>query len=198
VTAEGAFTPDSDIDRIFGPVVHAQTYRQLAYALLAFPLGLLYFVSMVCGLSIGIGTAVIVVGFLILALTLWAAVGFARIERALAQALLGAVFDSPAFSPSGLRALLKDRRAWRIVIYLILHLPLGIAGLVSSVLMLSAIPAMAAPVLYLILPLSVDGRLASWDETMLVALFGCVFFLLAAHAVNAVAAVARRLAVALL
>jgi hypothetical protein len=199
VTAEGTFTPHSDIDRIFGPVVHAQTYRHLLYALLSFPLGILYFVSMITGLSAGIGTAIIVIGFVILALTLGVARVFARLERELAKALLGATFEQRPPYPRHWRALLRDRRSWTAVVYLILRFPVSVAGFVTSALMLAAVPVMAAPVLYMFVPIIVGvERVATSEEAMLVSLFGCILFLAAAHAVNGIAAVSRRLSVALL
>jgi hypothetical protein len=199
VTAEGAFTPDSDVDRIFGPVLHAQTYRHLLYTLVAFPLGIVYFVSMIAGISIGFGTLIIVIGFVILALTLAIARLFGVLERELAKALLGATFEERPPLPRHWRAMLRDRRSWTMVIYLILRFPLGLAGFIASLFMLVAVPAMTAPLLYLVVPYWIAGeRVVNSEEALLVSLFGCVFFLLAAHAVNAVAAVSRRLAVALL
>jgi hypothetical protein len=199
VTAEGTFTPPSEIDRIFGPVVHAQTYRHLLYALVSFPLGILYFVSMITGLSVGIGTAIIVIGFVILALTLGVARIFARLERELAKALLGATFEQRPPYPRHWRAVLRDRRSWTAVVYLILRFPVSVAGFVTSVLMLAAVPVMAAPVLYMFVPIIVGvERVATSEEAMLVSLFGCILFLAAAHAVNGIAAVSRRLSVALL
>jgi hypothetical protein len=45
----------------------------------------------------------------------------------------------------------------------------------------------------------VDGSLVgNSQQALLVSLFGCVLFLLLVHAINALAAVSRRLAVALL
>ncbi|MBZ5602143.1 MAG: sensor domain-containing protein [Acidobacteriia bacterium] len=199
MTAEGAFTPDSDIDRIFGPVVHPQTYRHLLYTSLSFPLGLIYFLAMVVGLSVGFGLTIVVIGLVILAVTLVLARIFGHLEREMAKSLLGATFDDAPPRPRGWHALFRDRNTWRAVIYLILRLPVGIAGLVASLLMIVAVPLMAAPLLYVILPFTIDGaRVANWDEALLVSLFGCVFFLVAAHAVNGVAAIARRLAMALL
>lgn len=180
-------------------MVHAQTYRHLLYALVSFPLGILYFVSMITGLSVGIGTAIIVIGFVILALTLGVARIFARLERELAKALLGATFEQRPPYPRHWRAVLRDRRSWTAVVYLILRFPVSVAGFVTSVLMLAAVPVMAAPVLYMFVPIIVGvERVATSEEAMLVSLFGCILFLAAAHAVNGIAAVSRRLSVALL
>ena len=46
--------PQSTIDRVFGAVLQKQTYRNMAYLLLSFPLGIAYFVLLVAGLSAGL------------------------------------------------------------------------------------------------------------------------------------------------
>src|SRR5271168_2159609 len=148
VTAASALTPDSEVDRIFGPVLERRTYWHLAHAALSFPLGLLYFVTMIVGLSLGLGLAVVLVGFVILAITLSMAGLFGRLEREVSKALLGATFEPRAPRAPGWRALLKDRRAWLTAVYLLLRFPVGVAGLVLSVLFLVSIPLMAAPALY--------------------------------------------------
>jgi len=199
VTAEGTITHESEIDRIFGPVVQAQTYRQLLYAFLSFPLGLAYFITMIVGLSVGIGTSILVIGLVILGLTFALARVYGHLERELAKALLGATFEPRPALPREWRAVIKDRRTWTMVMYLILRFPIGIAGFVGSMMMLASVPAMAAPLLYTEVPYWIGTeRVVNFEESLLVSLFGCVFFLLAAHLVNGVALISRRLATALL
>jgi hypothetical protein len=199
VTAASALTPNSEIDRIFGPVLERRTYWHLLHALISFPLGLLYFVTMIVGLSLGAGLAVLLVGFAILAITLGVARLFGRLERELSKALLGATFEPRAPRAPGWRAILKDRRAWTTVVYLMLRFPLGVAGFVLSVLFVVSIPLMAAPVLYSMITYSFDGApISTSQEALLVSLFGCVLYLLCAHAANGLGAISRRLAVAML
>ncbi|HLX46191.1 MAG TPA: sensor domain-containing protein [Bryobacteraceae bacterium] len=199
MTAASALTPDSGIDRIFGPVLERRTYWHLLHAALSFPLGLLYFVIMIVGLSLGAGLAVLIVGFGILAVTLGVAKLFGRFERELSKAFLGATFEPRAPRPPGWRAMLQDRRAWTTVVYLLLRFPVGVAGLITGVLFLVSIPLMAAPGLYTMLSYSIEGApINSSQEALLVSLFGCVLFLLCAHAANAIGAISRRLAMAML
>jgi len=199
VTAASALTPDSDIDRIFGAVLRPQTYRHFLYLLVSFPLGIVYFVTMITGLAIGVGTAVIVVGFLILAITLFVASMFGGLEREMSKALLGATFEPRPPRARGLRAMLTDRRAWSTLVYLMVRFPLGVVSFVSCVLFLVSIPLMAAPLLYTIFPFTVDTTvITTSEEALLVSLFGFVFFLAWAHAINGLASISRRLAMALL
>jgi len=199
VTAASALTPDSEIDRIFGPVLERRTYRNLLHGVISFPLGLLYFVTMLVGLSVGAGLAVLVVGLAILAITLSVARLFGKLEREMGKALLGATFEPRAPRAPGWRGLLLDGRAWSTALYLILRFPLGVAGFVVGLLFLISIPLMAAPALYTMVSYSIDGAaINSSEDALLVSLFGCVLFLLCAHAANAVGAISRRLAVAML
>lgn len=199
MTAEGAFTPDSDIDRIFGPVVHRQTYRNLLYLAISFPLAMVYFVLMSAGLSLGFATLIVVVGVFVLAFTLSLARGLARFEREMAKSLLGAVFEPRQPIPRHWRATLTSRRSWSAALYLLLRLPLAIAGFVAAVLFCASIAGMAAPLIYLLIPYAIEGeRIAGSEEALLVSLFGFVFFLVCAHLVNAIAAVCRKLSVAML
>jgi hypothetical protein len=202
VTATSAFSPDSDIDRIFGAVVRPQTYRNLLYLLISFPLGILYFVTMITGLSVGAGTAVILVGFLVLAVAFGLARLFGGLEREITKALLGATFETRPPMPRGVRAILTDGRSWSTVIYLLIRFPLGIASFVTSVIFLVSIPIMAAPLVYTFFPYSIfqiDGTMVTTsEEALLMSLIGCLLFLVCAHVINGIAAISRRLAMAML
>src|ERR1700675_813008 len=56
-----------------------QTYLRIAYLMLAFPLGTLYFIVIVTGPTTGLGTAIVIVGFPLLFLTLLVWLLFAHI-----------------------------------------------------------------------------------------------------------------------
>jgi Putative sensor len=190
---------ESEIDRILGPVVQPRTYRTLLYLALSFPFGLVYFITMIVGIALGTGLAIIVVGFGILALTLLLARTFVRLERWLTESLLYASLEPRPPYATGFRAMLFDRRNWTGVLYLLLRLPLGVAGLISSVLALVAVLAMAAPVLYPLIPYSIDGeRITQSEPALLISVFGCVLFIGVVHAINGLGAISRKLAEALL
>lgn len=88
--------PGAALRQFFGVPLRAQTYRNLAYLALAFPLGLAYFVGVSVGLSMGLGLAVTLVGIPLLVLTLAAAVGLAGFEARLASWLVGVDATPPA------------------------------------------------------------------------------------------------------
>ncbi len=201
VTATHTLEPDSGIDRIFGPVVQARTYRSLVYALISFPFGLAAFVTIVVGLSVGVGTAIILIGFVILALTLALGRLYGYMERQLVESLLGGSFEPRVAAPTSgrLPARLTDQRSWLTAMYFVVRFPLAVAGFAASMLFLSSIAAIAAPLLYTILPITFGTeRVTNSEEALLLSLFGCVLFLISVHMVNGLAAVSRRLAAAML
>ena len=54
--SQTAVAADRDLlDIIFGPATERQTYLNLLYLLLSFPLGIAYFVFLTTGLSLGTG-----------------------------------------------------------------------------------------------------------------------------------------------
>ncbi len=87
---------ESPIGRFFGVVTRPRTWTSLLFNMLAFPLGLFYFVFFITGLSIGLGLVIIWVGIPILLVVVGAWWLFAAFERLQAEYLLGAdVADSP-------------------------------------------------------------------------------------------------------
>ena len=83
------------LSRFAGVAVRPQTWLNLVYLLVAFPLGLTYFVVLVIGVSLGAALAVIVVGLGILLAMLVAWRGMAAIERGFARVLLGVQIARP-------------------------------------------------------------------------------------------------------
>src|SRR5229473_1394921 len=83
-------SPTSDrIGRFLHVLVEPRSYLNALYLLIAFPLGLTYFVVLVGGAISGALVAGILIGLLILLAVLVAAWGFALLERELAIWLLG-------------------------------------------------------------------------------------------------------------
>ena len=78
----------------FGVPFRGQTYRSLAYLLLAFPLGIAYFVAVTVGIATGVGLLITLAGVPILLVTLYGATLIAGFEASLARHLLD--LDVPA------------------------------------------------------------------------------------------------------
>ena len=58
------------LKRLFGVVTNPQSYLNIVYLLLAFPLGTFYFVFLVTGLSLGAGLSITLLGIPLLGLVL--------------------------------------------------------------------------------------------------------------------------------
>jgi tRNA A-37 threonylcarbamoyl transferase component Bud32 len=136
-------------------VIHPQTYKNWVYLLLSFPLGILYFVLMVTGLSTGIGTLIVWIGLPILLGTMLLARGFGSMERSLASSMLRTPMAPREISVDrGLakiergKRLFVDSRTWLSILYLIGKFPLGILSFVAAVLFaVLPISCFAAPAL---------------------------------------------------
>jgi hypothetical protein len=127
-------TGENFIKRFFGVIIEGQTYLNLLHVLLAFPLGLFYFIFLVIGLSVGISTIIIWIGLLILGLVMAAWWLFILFERQLAVGLLRVRLD-PLDTPNTraaattwkkLGAYLSNPVTWKGLFYLFLKFPLGL------------------------------------------------------------------------
>jgi hypothetical protein len=76
------------LKRFFGVVIKGQTYLNLLYLLLAFPLGIAYLIFLITGIVLGVPLTLLLVGFLILAIVALGWWVFASFERLLAIWLL--------------------------------------------------------------------------------------------------------------
>jgi len=117
-----------------------QTYMNLAYLLLAFPLGIAYFVIMITGLSLGVGLLIVWIGLFVLAALFAGLWGIAALERQLAIHLLGeeiAPMSPPEIPEGGLwervKAHFSNPVTWKSSLYLLLKFPVGIATFVVVV-----------------------------------------------------------------
>lgn len=114
-----------------------QTYLNLLYPLLAFPLGLIYFVFLVTGFSLGFSLLILAIGVPILLLVLVASHVFAAFERATARHLLSVDIDPPSYPfldqerpEDGFRSLVFGLETYKMLCHLWLKFAVGIASFV--------------------------------------------------------------------
>ena len=139
---------------VVGVPARAQTYRNLLYLLLAFPLGLAYVVALSVGFSAGVGLALTVVGVPLVLVTLAGATVLARVEAELANRLLGT--EIRATVPSGsdglldaAKRLVADPGTWLDVVYLGVKFVLGVVSFTALVSLLSvSVSLLSAPLTY--------------------------------------------------
>lgn len=130
-----------------------RTYANLAYLLLAFPLGLAYFVALTVGVAVGIGLLILLVGVFVLATVIAGSLAVAQGERWLTNRLLGTeVTARTDLEGESVRdratSLLLDRRTWLAPVYLGSKFVLGLASFVGVSVGLSTAVAMLLVPLY--------------------------------------------------
>jgi hypothetical protein len=141
-----------ELDPVLGVVVNPQTYLNIAYLLLAFPLGVAYFIFLVTGLSLGVSLAILWIGIPLLVGVLLLSRTFANLERRLTSKLLNIDIALP--TPDNLqrtfwqraKAVVTDPGTWAEVFYLFSKFVLGIISFVVVVTLLAtSLGLMATP-----------------------------------------------------
>jgi signal transduction histidine kinase len=142
----------------------ARGWRDLVYLVSGMVLGLAWLIALAVLISVGIGTAVVIVGIPILALTMLLWRFGADTERERAALVLGAPITRPAPRaprPSGwlrrLGGLVREGRTWRDLGYMLLLGPIGIvAGTIAVAAWAAVAAALATPAVAAAAP---DGSL---------------------------------------
>ena len=144
------------LSKFFGVVVSGQTYLNMLYLLLAFPLGLFYFVFLVTGLSLGVSLVIVWVGIFLLLIVLIVWIALLVMERYLAVQLLHEEippinresFDGKT-TWQKLKAALTNPVTWKGLLFLLARFPLGTFSFVVLVTMISlSFSLLAAPLYY--------------------------------------------------
>jgi uncharacterized membrane protein len=136
--------PKSGAGAFFGVFLDPRAYTSLFFMLLSLATGVIYFTLAVTGLSLSAGLAVLVIGvpFFLVFIALTRVVSLA--EGRLIEAMTGERMPRRPVHPNNAAGfwtrvgeMLKDRRTWTTLAYLILMLPLGIVYFVIAVVGLS-------------------------------------------------------------
>jgi hypothetical protein len=122
----------STLGRFFGVYADSRAYLSLAYMLLALATGVFYFTFAVTGVSLSIGTAILIVGLPIFLLFIGITRVLALAEGRIVEALLGTRMPRRPVHPGPAAGwvqrvldMLRDPRTWGTLLYLFLMLPLG-------------------------------------------------------------------------
>ncbi len=191
----------------FGVLAHKQSYLNIAYLLLSFPLGIFYFVFAVTGLSLGIGLAIVFIGLFILGAMLASFRGLASAERQMCLWFLGVDIPPPAPGADiwrkplvALKKLAADSYTWKSLVYLLAKFPLGIITFVIVVTMFSlTLSLLLAPLLYHYAQFHVFfWRISRADEALACFALGLMLGLITVHLMNGIAWVWRRFTVLML
>lgn len=139
----------NSLKRIYAPLIEGQTYREVLYLILGFPVGITLFAVLLTLYTLGIATIVVWVGVFILVATQALLRPIGAFERRLMRWLLGRVVPAPAplvvepardathpgWSNFGRRsyALLHDAHAWRVLAWSVARMITGPVGFVVAV-----------------------------------------------------------------
>lgn len=140
--------------RFFGVVVQPQTYRNVAYALLGLPFGVVWFTTLATGAALGMSMLTIALMGIPILLAMWHVVHwFADAERGIANRLLDTNLAPTMVSPSSgnlwqrLRMMTADRQRRRELGFLLARLPIGVTTFAVATTLLVASGAVAyAPI----------------------------------------------------
>lgn len=152
-------TPRDALRQFVTAPVRVSTYKRLVYLLLAFPLGVAYFVTFTTASSLGVSLAITLVGIPLLLVTLVATTGAAQLEARLAEVLLGRETARPRSLRESLdtddgyavaiRRFLTEPTTWTSVAVVLLKFLYGLVAFVVTVTGSTIVLAMvAAPVAY--------------------------------------------------
>jgi len=125
--------------RVFGPLAARDFWAEYAWLWLSGPLTLFSLLSFLVVLVAGLWLTPVLFGFLVLAGAIRYARGLGAAHRGLARALLGVSVPAPRrpeLKPglwSWVKARVGDPAGWRTAGYLLLRLPLTVAGLFAMV-----------------------------------------------------------------
>ena len=196
-------TPQATLRWLTRVPIDPMTYRSLGYLLLAFPLGIAYFVILTVGFSLSIGLSVILVGPLILVGTLLTVLALAWFDGVMTQAVLGAEV-SPHFPRNeSLSAFLKDLflgpATWLGLFFLLWKVALGFVAIVLiPVGLVVGIVFMTSPLFYGEYVFVQYGfgtaQIASFADAMILALIGFFITYATLVCINLLGLVSRAIA----
>lgn len=185
-------TKRSNAFRFFSVMGNSQAYLNLFYILVAFPLGVFYFVFLVSGLSTGISLLIVWAGIPILVLV---GVGWwvlANFERLMAIYWLkedvgemGSPSKEGTDTWTRFVAHVSNPVTWKSLLYLFIKFPLGMATFVILVVLLSlTVVFLCMPLIYEFLPefqigMFFGSDLPAWEiDSMRDALIGVLIGLI--------------------
>ena len=199
------------ISKFFSVIAKSQTYLNMVFLLLAFPLGILYFTFLVTGVSLGLGLAITLIGIPLLILMSFLWYWVAIFERQLTSALLRVKIKpvrSRAFKQKTfwkkITTHVSEPITWRSFAYLLIKFPMGIISFVVLTTLLSiSVSFILAPILYWVgitVWFTVNGvaYLPATSQLVYLLVAGIALLLVSLHIFNGLAKISKILAKSLL
>ena len=181
--------------RFFGVLTDPRAYAAMFYMLFSLVTGIIYFTWAVTGLSMSAGLAVLIIGLPFFGLFLLSVQGLMLVEGRIIEALSGIRMPRrPAATRKGLGmwnkfvSIVKDRRTWKSILYMIVQLFLGIMYFTVTVTLLAfSLSFMLRPILEyrFDIPMMHLGHTSYWTPGWFMpfmVLFGVVLLIVTLHA----------------
>jgi len=196
--------------RFYGVIIRKQTYKNMLYLMLSFPLSIIYFVLTITGVSVGAGLIPVFLGIFILTGVLITIYCFFVIEQKLAQAFFKQEMASLTLrSSSGgfwkrIKAVLSDSLLWSGVFYFSIKLFLGTFSFSITTALLSSSVTLAFLPLFLQIRRGDDLDFyieRAWNYPFIVIagmLAGVFLTFISLHVVNWLAWLHKKLAVSMI
>lgn len=140
-------------DKLFGVFGDARSYGALIFMLLSLPVGIIYFVWAITGVTLSVGLGILIFGFVFFLFFMSTVRAVALVECRIVETLLGERMPRrpPVMAPRGswidrVKFWITDGRTWLTILYMILRLPLGIIYfVVATILLTMALGLLVAP-----------------------------------------------------
>ena len=181
--------------KFFGVLVDPKAYGAMFYMLFSLITGIIYFTWAVTGLSVSAGLAVMIFGIPFFGLFLLSVQGLMLVEGRIIEALSGVRMPRrPVAARRGLgiwqkfAALVRDRRTWKAIAYMILQLFSGIIHFTVTITLLAfSVSFMFRPVLELWfdIPMMHLGQTSYWTPDWFMpfaVVFGVLLLVVTLHA----------------
>ncbi|MCX8129165.1 MAG: sensor domain-containing protein [Clostridia bacterium] len=202
-------------NNFFKVAAQSRTYANIFYLLLAFPLGIFYFIFFVTGFSLGVGLVPIFIGLPLIMFMFYISKYFMAFERTLARQFLGTEIppsDMTEAPANGFwkrfKAQVFDLKAWKSLIFLIIKFPAGIFSFVVVVTLLSiSLALISAPITYsaIIQSINIDifqydifyylapDYFSSFEKSLIYMVVGFFLTFIFLHVINLVAYISGKL-----
>jgi uncharacterized membrane protein len=153
------------LGRFFGVGADPRAYASLFYMMLSLATGIFYFVWAVAGLSISIGTSILIFGLAFAVLFFGTVRVLSLVEGRIIEVMLGERMPRrPVYAERGkpvmarIKDMFTDPRTWSTLLYMLLMLPLGIVYFTIAVTGTTlSLALMVAPVAMILRSLDVIG-----------------------------------------
>ncbi|WP_224450442.1 sensor domain-containing protein [Haloprofundus salilacus] len=164
--------PGSPVDTVLRTPLQPQTYRNLVYLVLMFPLGNCYFMLLTVGFLTGVSLIPLGIGVPIVLAFFVLAIELARLERRLVQSLLGVETPASTAKTDGslwtrTKRLVTALQTWKSIVYLLSEFVYAtlVFGLLASA-GATSMSFLLAPFYYTEAPVTAYGPIPTTDVTL--------------------------------